>query len=464
MDSNEKNLDNSLEGAMSMTQEEIELLLSQQETESSGEQFGFEDADLASLLFELGEQENDDAQEISDLLNRADNNEAVAEDVISLMNLQEAEGETAYDAMDLFSSEQTEKKEGFFQKLINKIKEKKKEKREKNAAKSEQRSEEAESLEMMGNVEDSMAEALALLNGENISTGSEMDNSAGQAKEGKVAKKKREKKPKKAKKEKKATPTESVGAEEKQSAEKVAKKKKAKKTKKEKVKKTNIKKTKEKKVKDKKANNEPIREKKPGPIVEQIPEEVEIFPHKNKIIMVFVAAAMIMLGFLVVNYYFTGHTTKKLAEEAYDSEDYLECYQLLYGQKLDDSQAIMFHQSEVTLKMNIFWNRYQKFVENNQLLESLDNLVQFLYEYPALYGYAAEWKCQDTVKATHDDVVYILEKDYQVSEQEVLDIAALEDDEEYTKALVELVDLKRETMKQEYPDILPPEQDRITQN
>ena len=109
MDSNEKNLDSSLESAMNMTQEEIERFLAQQEEQSSNEQLGFDDADLASLLSELGEEEDTDIQEISNLLNRADNNEAVAADVVELMQRQEAEGETAYDAMDLFSGEQTEK-------------------------------------------------------------------------------------------------------------------------------------------------------------------------------------------------------------------------------------------------------------------------------------------------------------------------------------------------------------------
>lgn len=449
MDSNEKNLDNSLEGAMNMTQEEIERFLAQQESQGSNEQYGFNDADLASLLSELGEEEDSDIQEISNLLNRADNNEAVADDVVALMHQQEAEGENAYDAMDLFSGEQAEKKEGFFKRLINKFKKNKKEKPEETTPSEEKQ--DWEKIREDSSSEDNMAEALALLGGGTDTLG----EAAEEAKEEKASKKKKEKKPKKSKKEQKPkTQDAPVEGGEEQIPEKASKKKKDKKVK-------------EKKVKEKKPKDEPIREKKPveNP-VELLEEDEQEPPHKKKIIMVFVAAVMIMLGFLVVNHYFTAHANKQLAEEAYEAEDYLECYQLLYGQKLNDSQTVMFHRSELILKMNIFWNHYQEFVANNQLLESLDKLVQFVYEYPSLSSYAAEWNCQDTVEDTYNDVLNILSENYQVSEQEVLGIATLEDDVEYTRALKNLVEEKQknDAINQAYPDILPEEQDRITQN
>ena len=102
MDSNEKNLD-------MMTQEDIERLLAEQQ--NNIEKPNFEDADLASLLSELEAADDADIQEISDLLNNAEKNEAVDDDVLTLMKKQEAEGENAYDAMDLFSNAEPEKKE-----------------------------------------------------------------------------------------------------------------------------------------------------------------------------------------------------------------------------------------------------------------------------------------------------------------------------------------------------------------
>ncbi len=478
MDSNEKNLDSSLDSAMNMTQEEIERFLAQQESQSNDEQFGFDDADLESLLSELGEEEDADIQEISNLLNKADNNEAVAEDVVALMNRQDTEGENAYEAMDLFSGEQSEKKEGFFKRFISNLKIKRKETQEKKQQKQQEkelkkeqkkRNKQQNKQEQQQNVEpdnhnenagveDSMAEALSLLNAKE--TVSSKDAVSDTAKEDTTDKKKKEKKSKKNKKEKKASNVPTETDDEEQISDKPSKKKKEKKVKE--------KKTKEKKGKENKnQDDEPIREKKAVEVNTEVFEEEETeAPNKKKIIMVFVAAIMIMLGFLVVNYYFTGHTNKKLAEEAYEEENYLECYQLMYGQRLNDSQNSMFHRSELILKMDIFWNHYEEFVANNQLLEGVDRLVQFVEEYSELSSYAAEWNCLDIVEGTYNKVIMLLKEDYKVDEQTIFEIATIEDDIEYTRALVELVNVKIENdaINQAYPDILPPEHDRITQN
>ena len=202
--------------------------------------------------------------------------------------------------------------------------------------------------------------------------------------------------------------------------------------------------------------------------IEIIIEELDSdeMPNKKKIIVVFIAAVMIMLGYLVVNYYFTRHANKQLAEEAYAQEDYLECYQLLYGQKMNDSQAAMFHRSELLLKMDIFWNHYNEFVTTQKQLEALDKLVQFVYEYPELSAYAKEWNCQDIVDNTYSGVIDILSKDYEADIQTVTNIATLESDVDYTKALVELIKekQKKDEINQKYPDILPEEEDRLTQD
>ena len=475
MDSNEKNLEN-------MTQEDIERLLAEQEQQSAEEQYNFEDADLASLLSQLEAADDGDIQEISDLLDKADKNEAVAEDVVALMKEQEAAGETAYDAMDLFSDGEQEKKEGFFKRLLKKFKTKKQENQEKNQDKQEKKLEKQkkkqdkqekkrnkqEKKQDTPNTQEVQEEnlpqessdelmdfAIAMLNSEAEGDSTQQENSAVvEEKEKKTAKKKKEKKPKKSKKASKAKEGDAVDEEDEATAEKSGKKKKAKKVK-------------EKKAKGKKPQDNVIREK---PVVEETvniieEEETEEFPHKKKIIMVFVAAIMIMLGFLVVNHYYTGHTNKQLAEEAYEAEDYLECYQLLYGQKLNDSQTAMFHRSELTLMMNMFWNHYNEFVAEQKQLEGLDKLVQFVYDYPEVYAYAAEWNCLDTVEPTYNEVLNILSVEYEVDEQRVLEIAGFEDDVDYTKELTALVEKKQKNdeLEQKYPDILPEEKDKAEQ-
>ena len=443
MASNENNLD-------MMTQEEIERFLEQQQ--NTEPQNNYDDADLASLLSQLEGTDGEDLQEISDLLNKADNNEAVAEDVIAFMNMQEAEGENAYDAMDLFSGDIPEQKESFFKKLLKKFK------KEKKKPEIEPQAEPTEEEEKK---QDVMDLALAMLEENNTEEKPSEDTSV---KKKKAKKEKKPKEPKKNKKGQNAKIEAEEGQEELDSLEEKGKKKK--KDKKEK---------KEKKSKDKKNTKskeqdelESIREKTPVEDIETIVEELDSdeMPNKKKIIVVFIAAVMIMLGYLVVNYYFTRHANKQLAEEAYEQEDYLECYQLLYGQRLNDSQAAMFHRSELLLKMDIFWNHYNEFVADQKQLEALDKLVQFVYEYPELSTYAKEWNCQDIVDNTYSGVMDILSKTYEADIQMITNIATLESDVDYTKALAELIKekQKKDEINQKYPDILPEEEDRLTQD
>ena len=80
MSSNENNLDNSIESALNMSQDEIESLLNGYE-QSNNEQFDFDGEDLASLLSELEAADDEDIQEISNLLEKAETNEAADEGI-----------------------------------------------------------------------------------------------------------------------------------------------------------------------------------------------------------------------------------------------------------------------------------------------------------------------------------------------------------------------------------------------
>ena len=129
MDSKEKTIDNSLESAMNMTQDEIEWLLNQQSGGENAAKMDAMDADLMSLLAGLEGTDDEDINDISSLLSKDDKNEAVDDNIAALLKSQEEPGETAYDAMDLFSGEEVKKeKKGVFGKLFKKEKTEDKEK------------------------------------------------------------------------------------------------------------------------------------------------------------------------------------------------------------------------------------------------------------------------------------------------------------------------------------------------
>ncbi len=466
MDADEKVLDNSLESTMNMSQDDIEKLLLQYEEQGKAEETTIAELDLESLLAGLDDKSDAAIQDISELLNKSERNQAVDEEVMALLKSQEEEGLTAYDAMDLFSKEGASKKEGFISKLFGKSEKNPKEKKEKVPKDKKQKKEpknnrkkkqeeqiqkqdwekiELQDADVISTSDHSMNDALSLLIGnvddDNVTTIPT--------------------KPENKKKEKKRNKKEDQNIDDEEIREK-PKKAKGKKDKKDKKKDNKEKKSK----KENRESREKIKEKPTiADAIMELEAEQEEPPHKNKIIMTFVASILIMLGFLVVNFYFTGHANKRLAEEAYEEQDYLECYQLLYGQKMNDSQRAMYKRSECILKTDIFWRDYQAYMESKKWLEGLDELTQYVYQYPERLEDAKTWNGQELLENTYYQVQGLLAEEYDTTVETVAQIAELKDDADYTRALLKIVEEKekREVLNKKYPDMLPEEKDRLSQ-
>lgn len=482
MNSNENNLDNSIESALSMSQEEIEKLLNGYAEEANDEQFDFAGEDLASLLSELEAADDEGIQEISDLLDKADNNEAVGEEIEELMRKQEQVDDIpAYGATDLFSGNESEvpKKKSFLQKLVDKFKKEPKKKQ--------------------GQIEAVSAEAMV---DENVAWDQElqdveMEEPVKMKKEKKVKEKKS-----KEKKTKKGQKSEQKKAEEDQQEwdnidvfqasedalngsdaiifelekDEIAKQEEldAIKTKKQKTskKKKNAKKEDEvegdenSKVKDKKKKDKKAKEKKPKEkkvkvkTIDITDVDVSEPVSKKKVSLIFFVCIMLMFALVAIIVNYSGHVNRRLAEEAYESGDYLECYQMLYGQHMDESQEVMFHKSEIILKMDLFWNRYENYTQEKKLLEGLNKLIQFVFEYPDMQEYAAKWNSAGVVEETYVNVLNELYEEYRLEEQDAIDIANIESDIDYTKELTELVEKKQQGILI-YPDMLPEEEERV---
>ncbi len=479
MSSNENNLDNSIESALNMTQDEIEKLLNGYAEEVNDNQFSFEGDDLASLLSELEAADDEDIQEISDLLDKADNNEAADAEIEELMRKQEEVDDiTAYEATDLFSNNEVEgpKKKGFIQRLIEKFK---KPVTEKEAVGTE----EAIALPK--------EEALEMVQEETTEEKTKKKPKEKKAKEKKV----KEKKAKSKKKDQQSESSESDKPEwestdifqasedalngsdaiifelekDEQKKQEELESIKAKKKKNKKSSKKNDKKTedeeeedsKKSKKKEKKPKEKKVKEKKVKIKTVDIEDLEDSEPVSGKrVVSIFFICIMLMFALIAIIVNYSGHANRKLAEEAYESGDYLGCYQMLYGQHMDESQEVMFHKSEITLKMDLFWNRYESYDREKNWLESLNKLVQFVFEYPELHEYATIWNCENVVEATYTNVLNELYEEYRLQEQDAMNIANLESDIDYTRALVDIVE-KKELGILKYPNMLPEEEERV---
>jgi hypothetical protein len=122
---------------------------------------------------------------------------------------------------------------------------------------------------------------------------------------------------------------------------------------------------------------------------------------KKSVSFVFLVCLLLMLAVIALLVNYSGHANRRLAEEAFDEGDYLQCYQLLYGQHLNESQEVMFHQSKIHLKMDSLWNRYRSLAAEKQ--SAFKEVVKFILD--GCHGLNPEIS-EQTINEAFDCVIY----------------------------------------------------------
>lgn len=177
---------------------------------------------------------------------------------------------------------------------------------------------------------------------------------------------------------------------------------------------------KKEKKQEKKQETMPIRQK---PLSRKKVGAVAILGVSAVVIIVIISAIMIE------------YISKREARQAYYDQDYEVCYQNLFGKDLNESEQIMFHRSEIILKMRLWLREYEILAQEGSEMEALDSLIQSVHEYPALFEYSNKWNAGPDVQAIYDQLVSILNRKYHLTEKEAEEIALIKEDVEYTRAV-----------------------------
>ena len=391
-----------------------EVSTSETDALGSTDAFNFENADLADLLAGSSSMDDGSIEEISSLLNMDENNEAVNDDMMDLLQSisDEAGSLDGFDALSMLSAEEEIPAGG-----KKKKKKEKKPKKEK-AAKKEKEQESGEKkpgllariLSFLEEGEEDETDTLITsLQAENDAILLEMGGEDGSPD---LLPEKKEAEPEK---------EEEIDKKEQEKKEKQEQKEKKKKEKQEK---------KEQKKKERQEKRE--KERQEASLRAQFPTK--------KAVIIFVVCIMLMLAFLTLSNLLTSYSIKQNAIDAYYAEDYLQCYELLYGQERSDSEDVMYHRSEIYMKMQLEQNRYTKYLAAGQELEAVDQYVQFLVDYPDMYEYSLRWQAEDIMEDMYLHVTETLFGSYGLTESEALEINALRKDEDYTRALTKVVE------------------------
>lgn len=157
------------------------------------------------------------------------------------------------------------------------------------------------------------------------------------------------------------------------------------------------------------------------------------------------------------------------AKAAFDKQDYMTCYQEMYGMNLSEEENKMFHHAEIVLKMQRRITIYEKYMKEDKVLLALDSLMRAIAGYDEIYGKAQNYGAASEVAAVYNQALIILEENYGLTQDEARAIALCDSNVEYTKYLTALSEGKRVSAdgstggiilpETEVQDILPAEEE-----
>ena len=214
-----------------------------------------------------------------------------------------------------------------------------------------------------------------------------------------------------------------------------------------------------------KAKKTPKKKKEKPEVPEQEEKASKGYTKKNIILVCLFSAAVFAVLYLSISYVAPGYA-KKNAVTAFENQDYLTCYEILYGQKLTEREQQLFNFSNMVLRMQKKISDYDKYVEDGENLYALDSLMQAVEEYEETQEEALACGADGEMLKLYQEVLTILLENYGLDEEGVRGIAFCDNKVEYTRMLDTLinggtVNIKEEpaTDTEDLPDLLPEEEE-----
>ena len=196
-----------------------------------------------------------------------------------------------------------------------------------------------------------------------------------------------------------------------------------------------------KKGKVKKKASKPVKVKKAkGGEAEQFVAEARTARRisKKSIAVVVLFAATVFVAILFATSFFSDFIRIQNARAAFDRQDYITCYEEMYGMHLSEEEDNMFHHAEIVLKMQRRITIYEKYMKEDNELLALDSLMQAIAGYDEIYGKAQNYGAASEVAAIYSQVLGILEENYGLTQEEARAIALCDSNIDYTRYLTAL--------------------------
>ena len=207
--------------------------------------------------------------------------------------------------------------------------------------------------------------------------------------------------------------------------------KKGKKEKKKKEKKK--KEPKEKKKKEPKAKK-PKKEKKPkekGPREKPLP--------RGPVIMIWLVALSVFALVFLGNHMLMKNNALRAAEQHFDRGDYVGSYEELAAVKIGESETQLYERAKALAGVQTELNAYYSMMEVRKFDLALDCLVRALGRSDLHMAEAEEWGVTTQMNALVSETVMQLQDQFNVTEEQARELYAIEDRDEYSLALDEIL-------------------------
>lgn len=198
------------------------------------------------------------------------------------------------------------------------------------------------------------------------------------------------------------------------------------------AKKADKKKPKKEKPKKQKAPKQP-KEKKEGQAKEKAGKPLG----KRTWFVLIAFSGTLLASIILLSVFLPEYADKKAARRAFYAGDYETAYTLLYDQKINADDVLIYNKAKTICTMERRIKSYENNMTLNRELEAVDALLKGVSCYQLLTE-ADEYGVRSQVDALYSQICSILENNYGISEEEALEINTY-DSEAYTRKLHEVV-------------------------
>jgi len=128
------------------------------------------------------------------------------------------------------------------------------------------------------------------------------------------------------------------------------------------------------------------------------------------------------------------------AKVAFEKQDYMTCYEEMYGLNLTEEENEIFKHAEIVLKVQRRIDVYEKYMREDNELYALDSLMQAVAGYDEMYAKAQTYGAANEVAALYNLILKILEDNYGLTQDVARAIALCESNVDYTRYLTALTE------------------------